>query len=80
MRLARLAGSPITYNRSYKYKFPYTYLGRRRLSNCKTGWLARGEKPWTDAWLFAGAGTFVLAFIMYSGLRSRVLTYGGARR
>lgn len=36
-----------------------------------------GEKPWTDAWLFAGAAAFVLAFIMYAGFRSRVLTFGG---
>lgn len=36
-----------------------------------------GEKPWTDAWLFAGAAAFGLAFIMYAGFRSRVLTYGG---
>ena len=36
-----------------------------------------GEKPWTDAWLFAGAAVFGLAFIMYAGFRSRVLTYGG---
>lgn len=36
-----------------------------------------GEKSWGDAWLLAAAATFFLAFIMYAGFRSRVLTFGG---
>ena len=76
LRLTRPAGWPITDNYLMNTKVIILIVGAVAFPLAKLVGLL-GEKPWTDAWLFAGAAVFGLAFIMYAGFRSRVLTYGG---